>query len=595
MNKNTNRPNKSVEEPLKTDGDIQMETIRDETEERIEYALSSKKSVLIDSPPNSGKTTSTFKVAKQTDTPITYLTARNDLYDQAISICKELGLSPKQVPSPHRDCPSFRGDEGSQVEKKAKELYQLGVSAKRIHSELNLPCSPDCKYLEMRSDLDSESAQVIIGNYKHAYIESILENRVVVMDEFPGDAFETEFSQVSKTISQFLEEKEGLPYDEFTDLIETRDGTDETQKALSWFFNYGADEDVTSVLNKEEYNRYHTLAPFLCFALLRMKNLGNGFEATGTEKFEDYGIERKRIAVHNRKEGWMTVLTPPDFSSALGLVCLDGTPTTELWELVTDEELDIWTILDDADKDSYIKDAMGVTIKQAGQGTKPYSGGNIAANRDAGLFMKIEVEEGQSPALITPKKALKKYEKNGIVEQNQRTKNFAEIHSSNDFANEPLGVISGSPHPRRAILQKWAAYFGEGIEPEGRGTKKSFGELGNKIYRHFSHHQVLQAILRFGRGDAEATVYLNTLALPNWLTPDSHVDVQPFNSENRRQVSQILQERGQNGAKKELLEKEVGCSKRTITKILRDFEDDNIVKKHEGIGRHGANIYVWDI
>lgn len=77
----------------------------------------------------------------------------------------------------------------------------------------------------------------------------------------------------------------------------------------------------------------------------------------------------------------------------------------------------------------------------------------------------------------------------------------------------------GSPFPGDDVIERWAGFCGEAAPPEGTGADKTFGSFGDRIYHHFTHYQVLQALLRFGRHESVRenggpTVYLSTEALP---------------------------------------------------------------------------------
>ena len=69
---------------------------------------------------SSGKSTTTYELANWTETSVTYLAGRTDLYEQAIDWCEEQGeLSYEVIPSLHRDCPTFRGDQHSRTPSRA--------------------------------------------------------------------------------------------------------------------------------------------------------------------------------------------------------------------------------------------------------------------------------------------------------------------------------------------------------------------------------------------------------------------------------------------------------------------------------------------
>lgn len=227
---------------------------------------------------------------------------------------------------------------------------------------------------------------------------------------------------------------------------------------------------------------------------------------------------------------------------------------------------------------------------------KPYSSGNyIAKDHDAALFWGVEARHNEKPVLITPKKALEVYESIGSIEVIGRYKTFGTVLSSNAFADEPLGIVSGSPHPGDPIFKRTAALMGFSIDSNGeKSDAKSYGEHGDPIYRHFVHDQVLQAICRFGRDADGATVYINTTAIPDWLTFDKKVNPELFAGEKAREIAACLREHGEEGATQQILADETSCSKRYVRDRLNRLVDAGYVKKHEYAGRNGSHIYVLD-
>lgn len=98
------------------------------------------------------------------------------------------------------------------------------------------------------------------------------------------------------------------------------------------------------------------------------------------------------------------------------------------------------------------------------------------------------------------------------------------VLSSTRFKDESLGFISGSPYLGDQVVKQWCALRSEATQPErsddetGGSTLEFSTNLGETIYRYFTHVLVFQAILRFGRTPGgpvdRSTVYVNTSASP---------------------------------------------------------------------------------
>ena len=578
---------------------VDIENVRERTKSVIQQAVQDERRVLVQSPPNSGKTTSTFDVFIQTDKPLTYLAKRIDLYEQAIDLCENRGIDYILVPSPNRICPVFDED-NSAYDPLAVQLYRLGISAADIHTSPKLPCSPSCEYMQAWDDFDPEATDVIIGHYKHGYIQSIIEDRIVIIDEFPGDAFEKEFTQHEQEITNFLQSTDGLPFDDFFDPIEHRDRL--FDQSHGWFLENGVTADSETVVDLKDGERYHTLTPFLVYSMLMAVDHDNGFELP-TLNFLDPGdknypddLDLNRAVAIDRERAELFVLTQPDLTDACAVVGLDGTPTPKLWELATGVDFDHEQVLPDAAaRNKYLRQAFEIKIKQANDSLKSYHYGDISLDRDIGLLYGVEVAEKECASVITTENARKQYKRSKATTYIDEMTNFANVLSSNDFSQKVVGVILGCPHPGDQVLKRWGAYAGHTIEADGKGIDRAYGKFGNEIYEHFVHNQVLQAVLRFGRDTSvgDATVYVSTAALPDWVGINENVEPTLFNTENKRAVADFLRGRGNRGATKQEIADNVDVTKRSVGTYLRDWADNAILTTDRGTGRD-PNRYIWD-
>ena len=95
----------------------------------------------------------------------------------------------------------------------------------------------------------------------------------------------------------------------------------------------------------------------------------------------------------------------------------------------------------------------------------PYAAGNIS-DLDSDRFTAIQALEEDRFALISTKQALKRYQSKGLfkdfvkkvkteldnddnrVSTAHQALHYAMIKSSNEFKEEPLGVVTGMPHPQ---------------------------------------------------------------------------------------------------------------------------------------------------
>lgn len=181
---------------------LDTEAVRDHTRRLVQDASSAACPVLVEAPPAAGKTTAAFNLVHTAEAPITYLAERTDLYAEAQNwVDNEPGVTGAAIPSPHRDCPTFRDENDGELAK-AEQLYSKGVSGTRIHyhDKVYTPCHSEdnpCPYIRNRNKVkqgpESDRIDLLIGNHKHAHNSDYISNRIVVIDEFNPPPFLEQF------------------------------------------------------------------------------------------------------------------------------------------------------------------------------------------------------------------------------------------------------------------------------------------------------------------------------------------------------------------------------------------------------------------
>ena len=537
-----------------------LAAIRRRTAESVEAAMRSDRPTLVHSPPASGKTTSTFKRAVKLGQPVTYLTERTDLYEQAEGLAFDNDLQPYVLPSPHSDCPTFRGDNGKERAEYVKGLYDRVPNAKLIHSELDLPCGDECEYLD-RLDFKPNRWDVLIGHYRHGYAGKYTENRIVVVDEFAGSSFVTRFADPEPIITAFAQEYDSFPADGYTDLVDSRNEA----RVIQWFAEHPELLENGMQVFDDETGLLNTTAGILALAPFVTRDLGNDWH-TSEPEYHDYrlpngesmGIPAKRcpgrkvwpdgytvVRNRNRDNGindiWL--LQRPDFSDAFSVVGLDGTPVRSMWDTVFGLNWEVDRIVSPDRLGSYLRDTLNTTVHRTTDYVKPYHSGNyLTPSKDEALLLGIDVRHDEKPGLITTNTARRRYQAKGVLDRASDVLNYGNILSNNDFDEKQLGAILGSPHPGDDVLKQWGALDGVSItDNDERGVNRDYGPIGNDILGHFRENQVLQAILRFGRNDDESHVYVHTSALPEWIDAEKE-GIGYFINERRRRIADYLRE-----------------------------------------------------
>ncbi|MCG1004663.1 MULTISPECIES: hypothetical protein [Halobacterium] len=633
-----------------------IEDVRDRTQNLITGACQADGPVLIEAPPASGKTYNAVRLAMQ-GYSVLYLAGRTDLYDQAEREVEQLkneegagDITVGTIPSPSRDCETFQGTNSGDTQK-AKRLYAKGVSAKELHTGRNnvsMPCHTDgssCEYINNINHLNggSDNIDILVGNHQHAYNPRYLHNRIVIFDEFNPDPFIERFpssnskisDKPSELISEFIQAVDELPPNNITDLIEARARKDEEyEETLEWFLERGADEQtVKKVLdiNSSQYNTAHKLSAFLTCALLVMENVGPDMElAYEPELWGKLGVSSEIRCVRDRSSGEILVLEPPPLETAKQVIGLDAVPVKRLWNIVFGCDFDKEQVLERDRIDRYLTEGLGIEVIQVAESRHPYSSGRLS-RRDQQRLALVRNVEGRKFPIISRKRALNNYQsrdwfgkcvesvENG--DDKYRAQNYGSVLSSNRFKDESLGFISGNPYPGDQVVKRWCALCGEPTQPErsngedGGNTLQFSTDLGETIYHHFTHDLVFQAILRFGRTPGESTdastVYVNTSASPEWLTPRQLTIDDWYNATKRVAVIEDLIRASNAGDRQswqtiKTLHESVNArlevtesgpdsvDKEWVRDVLHDEKLASCIEQDPGGGWHGADCFRWN-
>jgi len=355
-----------------------LAAIRRRTGESVEAAVRSDRPTLVHSPPASGKTVSTFRKSAKVELPVTYLTERKDLYAQAEGLAFDNDLQPYVLPSPHSDCPTFRGDNGKERAEYVKGLYDRVPNAKLIHEQLDPPCGDDCEYLD-RLDFEPDHWDVLIGHYRHGYATKYTENRIVVVDEFAGSSFLTYFAEPEPIITAFAQEYGSFPADGYADLLDSPNEA----RIVQWFANHPELLENGMQVFGDDTGLLNTTAGILALAPFVMRALGNDWHTT-EPNYRDFELPngskmgaptehcpgRKvwpngytAIRNYDRDNGihdvWL--LQRPDFSGAISVVGLDGTPVRSMWNTVFGINFDVDRVVPPETMRSYLRETINTT------------------------------------------------------------------------------------------------------------------------------------------------------------------------------------------------------------------------------------------
>lgn len=509
--------------------EISLGDARDRGKETIYRALEDSQFSLIDALPAQGKSRGVIEWAANTGTPLTVLAPRRELLkDDYVSWCEEFGLDYYLLPAFHRDCGCMTGEHGQEWRNKVRALYEADVPAVLIH-ELGedrfgepLPCQKegDCPYIAKRN-VDPEDFDVLLGHYTHANVGGLVEGRFVVLDESPYGSFLNHFehSEVATAVSHYLQSHDGIPFDNYTDLTENRTDPYRREDALAWFKQENEDvkPDRQASVMFDTTGKAHALAPLMTYALLAGEDLGNEWEHTTLPGNRRVARDRNPAQHVKDPDPELSILIPPEFEGALGVVGLDGTPSLPQWELCLGASVDHYPVLNQRERAGYLRHALKYDIWQMCESSRPYSSGHHVRPEEDALFLKqIGEWERRLPDVISSKKAFDQYD-TATMNRIGKREHYGNLKGTNKFSQTRVGVILGSPHYGDKYLERWGALAGERIERQNKGMDLDYGNFGNQILQSMREGEVLQALMRFGRDGEGATVYVVTGALPEWV------------------------------------------------------------------------------
>lgn len=280
---------------------------------------------------------------------------------------------------------------------------------------------------------------------------------------------------------------------------------------------------------------------------------------------------------------WHALMPPAEnLRYASSVIGLDGTPTKSMWDLVLGQRFDRQKVLDDDERQTYLKDTLGHEYVR----TTPYvkvpgiDGGWVNIEEDFALFDWIHDRHVEDVGLVTSKRALRKYdERDDFHFDEEDVLYYGNLLSSNELATKQVGVVTYSQHKGEHFVKKWGAYDGGAVEREGDdgGTELSYTGIGNDVLEHMRESQTFQAVMRFGRNGQGARVYVHTNTLPDWVDIDDEVTVRRF-GEKQRAIVQAINNQDGEFAQRDL---EVPASDRWTRTVLTSHVDHEHLKREK--------------
>lgn len=551
----------------------------------IKTALDGEKA-LFDVLPGMGKSRSILTLAKETEMPITVFTNIRDNYDQFKRWGDQVGVDVEKLPT-RSFCPTLRDDDPAYVDdpdaRRARAARDANWSPSVIHRELNPPCDQgesNCPYQEKIRGVDLDRPRILVGHFTLAHNPAYVKDRVVVLDESCFDAFRQEIKNPKTKADEFVSTLDSFPFDEVR-----RPEPGEKQKrveALHQLEQQGLDPSDHSGSAGE----FHAKAPLAAYAIYGADRLDNGLYLV---QHED-----QTVVFDNPHEGSLQLLDPPDLSNAGAVLALDATPCLSNWERILGENLEHYRLFDDEQRNRYLRQ-RGYEFRQLHNYVWPVSDADVSVAKCEAYLREIQHKHGQRPDLITSKSLRTALEDRGVNHLWHDELHFGDLRGKNDLRDSELLAVLGSPGRPDSHYQYQAAFHDECAEPatDEAGERLSGYDLdyqsdvANDNLETTRQGEVFQAAMRAGRSaDAEATVYIATGMIPEWLstTPvgreqqggtfDACIRTR---SEAERDVIMTLRREDEISGGEVARRADLPAS--TARGILRTLQDDDVVEK----------------
>lgn len=479
------------------------------------------------------------------------------------------------------NCPTLSGKyPNDQAAQKARELASDGWSIGLIHREVNgLPCQQNgkCPYEQQKQKMGGRGIEV--GHYTQAYNPNYTEGRVVVLDESAFEAYTEKIRNPVEKANTFLEMVDSIPLDK----IPYNPDEDEVEEAIAIIKKMGIDPYD----HRKSAGDFHAKGPAVALEILSAERLENGLNYAELPR-------NRRVAFENPHEGVIRMFNPPDFSEAEAVIALDATPCVSDWELLLGDDLEHYRLFDKDDRNHYLRE-QGYRFRQLNNHVWPVSGGDISIDKCEAYLREVYREHDKRPDLITSKRVKRNLKDEDLDHLWGDDLHYGDLRGKNDLRKTELLVVLGSPSRSDIEIQYQAVIHGESAQPttDEDGNRLTGYDLdyqsdvANDILDSIRRGGVFQAMMRAGRDDdAEATVYIATGMIPEWLEveklgrggPNGRFDAcLNLRSEGQKQVIDVL--RDAEGISASELAAQVDISKDQAKKHRQNLQRSGVVEK----------------
>lgn len=261
---------------------------------------------------------------------------------------------------------------------------------------------------------------------------------------------------------------------------------------------------------------------------------GDDTDAVDRAKRVRWGTYNQTVLLDRDLDG-AAVMDPPTFESATGDACpvlgLDATGRSGLWERAIGREVDVRDVHESAaEKRAFLRDVLNLQVIQTsdrvlGRSGPPSGGGDAdvalveaVAERYSGAQLRANTLTATSGVGVITTKKWQRHLGARLSAHAGDVAHYGDITGSNALGEHNVGCVLGSRHFGDGFAERWALYAGEEIDREGHGGTLDYNsEAANTALRHMREDETMQAVLRFGRDEEGAVVFVHTSAIADEL------------------------------------------------------------------------------
>lgn len=536
----------------------------------ITESILNRQTALHRAPAGLGKSRSVTMIVDETAERLFIGTNLRDNYDEFEEWADKDGIHGEKLPTA-ADAEDVDPDETS-----------WPISMLINHTEL--PDQPGYRQQKELADrIRDKPASVLVGNPLQAHNPNNVEDRVVVLDENPFGPFVTAIEDPLDKAQEYADTFEQFP---LTNVRRPEPGEQaKVERAIEKIEKAGLDPFDYP----DQVGEFHAKAPLIAHAILSANNLKNGLY------FAE--LPGDRYAVFDPQFSEIEIFDPPDLSEAKAVIGLDAEPCLPLWEAVIGDYR-FKRLFNDEQRNQFYQGVKNYDFRQLHD--MKWSANTEqrlpSTNKAMSYLWETEKKHKQKPDLITTRTFKQKIDD----ELYRNSLHFGDVKGRNDLEESELLVVLGCPSLSDEHIKRWAALLGEVAEvaTDDNGERLDGDELdyqnevANAIYDSIKN-RVFQAMLRVGRtDDAEATIYVGTNMIPDWLNItrvgrrvhpsdsnksfDACVDLHTSHNSKRRDVIEALCDSDGMTAKE--IEEDADVSRPTAKKHRESLRKDGYIR-----------------